>query len=59
MERREPIIIAEGYSNAEIYQWMKNKTEELRVIDSLTKEKTSLQERLNEVEQKLKALNPE
>jgi hypothetical protein len=59
MKKSEPVIIANGHTDTEINQWMKNKIEEFRIIENLIQEKASLEERLSEVNKKLKILNPE
>lgn len=56
MEKKEPKIIAEGFTNDELYQWMRGKTRNEALLRGALAERESLKQALVEVEGRIEEL---
>lgn len=53
MEKKEPKIMAEGFTNEELYQWMREKANAGYRLQSALAEKACLQQALTKVEDEI------
>lgn len=53
MEKKEPKIMAEGFTNEELYQWMREKANAGSRLQSALAEKACLQQALTQIEEQI------
>lgn len=56
MEKREPVIVANEFTNDELYAWMQEKLFAMRQLKALQVEKASMELRLAEIKEEIRAI---
>lgn len=56
MEKREPVIIVTDYTNDELHAWMQKKISAMRQLEALQAEKASMELRLTEITEEIRAI---
>ncbi|CAI0960550.1 Uncharacterised protein [Serratia liquefaciens] len=56
MEKREPVIVANEFTNDELYAWMQEKLSAMRQLKALQAEKASMELRLAEITEEIRAI---
>ncbi len=59
MQKSEPKLIADGYTDEEIFQWMRSKTMTANLLKSALAEKLVLEQALDDVNSRIKDLTNE
>lgn len=56
MEKREPVIVANEFTNDELYAWMQEKLSAMRQLKALQMEKASMELRLAEITEEIRVI---
>lgn len=56
MEKREPVIIANDYTNDELYAWMQEKISAMLRLKELEAEKASMELRLADITEEIRVI---